>query len=433
MSSDATTSRSTYPGAPRGFRWAPRWPRESPRFWVALVLSVIASIVIERNWDALAVGDGGHAGRVVSSAGAMYQQLVTAGARTTAPRYTTIVDIRPGVEPDSVTLLNICNQRRFVARLVELISAARPSVIVLDKYFGPATCALPSPETEQLRGAIASTIRGGTPVVIGRQLDPQNLKVSAGLPLATGDATPIEGFINLHDDNRRLSLRWVGKVSADWLELPTLAVAAARAHRPDVIDHRRLRQAYDRYSYPYVSFLSEEQFGPYRISAIDLMCGSGRRETDWSSCTGDRGLLQRVRGRVVVIGDNTTQQDQHSSVIGRVPGVLLQANYIEAILDERVFEAVPRWLELLLGILVAIVIEYVVVTSTGPWALLPRLFVVAFLAVGLSYGTVMFLGRYVNPWSVSVVALVLKSVGRIPEWLREGVAATRARTRTARS
>src|SRR5688572_22409171 len=185
-------------------------PKESRRFWIGLILSVLGSMLIERNWDSLAGGAAGQTGLAVSSAGGMYQQLVTAGPRTGWARYTAIVDIRPGVEPDSVTLLNICNQRRFIAKLLQTIQSAAPSVIVLDKYFGPTTCDSRSIETAALRAAIASTIRAGTPIVVGRRIDQKTLDVAPALSLAAAGLTPTEGFINLHKDTRRLSLRWTG-------------------------------------------------------------------------------------------------------------------------------------------------------------------------------------------------------------------------------
>lgn len=409
-------------------RWASKWPKETSHFWLALVLSVLVSVAIERNWDDLAGGSGGAAGRAVFSAGAMYQQLLTAGPRTTAPRYTAIVDIARNVEPDDVTL-NICSQRQFIAKLIGAVATAHPSVIVIDKYFGPTTCTKTPAGTDALRQAIADAIRGGTPVVVGRYLDRNSLEVSRALSLRMGDSAPIEGFINLHQDNRRLSFRWAGKVSNEWFELPTLSVAAAQAHRADLMDDPRFRRIYESRRYPYVSFLSQEQFGSYRMSAIDTLCGPGRRDSDWMDCRGDKALVNRLHGRVVLLGDNTPELDHHASVIGTVPGILLQANYVEALLDERVFDELPQWLELLFGIVIAIVIEYVLVSSTGPVQLIRRLVIVGLLAIGASYATVLFLGRYVNPWSVSVIALLLKSVSRVPEWIR----AQGGRRRSARA
>jgi CHASE2 domain-containing sensor protein len=402
-------------------------PRQSKRFWFALIVSVLATQLIKDNWDSLAGGTRGPLGLALSSTAGMYQQLLTAGPRTTAARYTAIVEITPGVEPDSVTLLNICNQRQFLARLTEVIDTARPSVVVLDKFFGPTTCPTSSPETQALRRALSTLIRNGTPVVVGRRINENTFRVVPALSLAEGGVSPEEGFINLHEDTRRLSLRWrVPDDKGNPLDLPTIAVAAARAHRYDLLDEPRVRMAYDNGRYPYASFLSEHQFGNYRISALALLCGPhATRDVEWTSCTGDRALLQRLHARIVLIGDNTPDQDQHPTVLGSLPGVLLQANYVEALLDERVFEAVPRLLDLILGVVVAFALEYVFVSSKRATQLTRRVILVAVITFGLSYLTVFSVGRYLNPWSVSIGAIALKLLAKVPDWLhRDKVGAT---------
>src|SRR5205807_673579 len=50
---------------------------------------------------------------------------------------------------------------------------------------------------------------------------------------------------------------------------------------------------------------------------------------------------RHLRHRIVVIGDLAS--DMRMSVIGRVPGVILQANYIESLLDQRYFGGLGLW------------------------------------------------------------------------------------------
>jgi hypothetical protein len=317
--------------------------------------------------------------------------------------------------------LNICNQRRFLAHLLGVLQSSRPSVLVFDKYFGPTTCDPGGPETTAFKEGVRRLQQDGTTVVVGRRIDRATATADPALTFLP-DKPPLEGFVNLHEDTRRVSLRWsvLERDSKLPVELPTLSVAAATAHSPRLLEQDRLRHAYDEYSYPYVSFLAPEQFGPYRMSAIELLCGTETsRYADWSTCGGDRDKLRLLRGRVVLVGDRLPDQDQHPSVIGTLPGVLLHANYIEAILDERIFEPIPGWLDVVLGLLIVIAFEYVSLTSERPSQLVWRsafLFAVAML---LAYLSIVVSGRYVNPWPVGLLAIVLKFLSKIPEWARD--------------
>jgi CHASE2 domain-containing sensor protein len=397
-------------------------PRETKRFWVALILSVGASQLIDTNWDSLASARG-RLGQAVSTVGGTYQQLLTAGPRSTAARYTAIVEIRPGVDPDAVTQ-NVCTQREYVARVLDLMRGATPSVVVIDKYYSPDACEPNGPETTQLRQALSATIKARIPVIVGRRIDPLTREADASLALGSDKATPIESFVNFHEDTRRLALRWhaVEKGTGRSLDLPTMSLAAASEHRPTLLEESRLRAVFDGRKYPYASFLGPEHFGGYRMSAMELLCGSSPRSASgsrWRDCGGDQELLRRLRGRVVFIGDNRREQDQHPTVIGSLPGVLLHANYVEALLDERVFDGVPRIIELFLGIIMAITLEYATITASGGKQLIFRMLLVSVVALGVSYVAIVVAGRYINPWPISLVALALKAIGKVPEFLRE--------------
>src|SRR5207249_3328401 len=79
-----------------------------------------------------------------------------------------------------------------------------------------------------------------------------------------------------------------------------------------------------------------------------------------------RGLPQaseRCRDRIVIIGGTWHQRTRHGppiesflSPIGRVPGVYLHANYVEALNDDRFGPAVPRWIAMLLDLVVAVLV-----------------------------------------------------------------------------
>ncbi|MGA7926678.1 MAG: CHASE2 domain-containing protein, partial [Candidatus Sulfotelmatobacter sp.] len=63
----------------------------------------------------------------------------------------------------------------------------------------------------------------------------------------------------------------------------------------------------------------------------------------------NRDLGREIRGNIVLIGERT-DRDQHNTVNGKMPGYELQANYIEALLDDRYFTPVNSGLELALAV-----------------------------------------------------------------------------------
>jgi CHASE2 domain-containing sensor protein len=97
--------------------------------------------------------------------------------------------------------------------------------------------------------------------------------------------------------------------------VPTIAFAAARLY-DSTIENQALLKGTEN---PFTSFISEGLFHP--IESSEVLSGSF-----------DVRQLQR---KIVLIGDG--MKDMHESVVGRVPGVVLQANYIESLLDERYF------------------------------------------------------------------------------------------------
>lgn len=45
--------------------------------------------------------------------------------------------------------------------------------------------------------------------------------------------------------------------------------------------------------------------------------------------------------KIVVVGIAGLGSDLHQTVLGKVPGVILQANYIESLLSDRMFKPLP--------------------------------------------------------------------------------------------
>jgi len=102
-----------------------------------------------------------------------------------------------------------------------------------------------------------------------------------------------------------------------------------------------LQRLVAKHVHPFTSFLRESEILTY--SAIQLVCDpSILQPSRWEDCTAGAVGNDAFRNHIVVIG-NRIADDFHPSVIGTVPGVVLQANYIESLLDGRYFTPVPFW------------------------------------------------------------------------------------------
>ncbi|MGH9957400.1 MAG: hypothetical protein ACREBC_09755, partial [Pyrinomonadaceae bacterium] len=98
--------------------------------------------------------------------------------------------------------------------------------------------------------------------------------------------------------------------------------------------------------------------------------------------------------------------DRHETVVGNLPGMVLHANYIEALLDERYFKPIP-WLDYIFGFLLFYVIE-LIWYHHAPWrALLWGLAVITGAFVLLSL-LVVHVGWYINPVAISLLALIIR-------------------------
>jgi hypothetical protein len=312
-----------------------------------------------------------------------YQANVTPDFRSPKARYVTIVTI--GEDEPKEVQTDICKQRVFLAKLLRAISEARPAVIAIDKFFMPESCA-DSTSTEELQHAMLD-VSQKLPIVFGEwayyeeelrttslpkyvQVKNRGFKdtqviMKATLPL--DDLNPgriIPGLLTSDFDRRRIPLLWpayrsvqgVGKEQPVLTE--TLAEATIRAIRPDdpiVKETSSVKQEKDYKTHnPFTSFVREEQF-PI-LSAMTLVCDVPLKTSDWKNCNPSResGKLQ---GQVVVIGQIGPGLDLHATVVGTLPGVVIQANYIESLLDRRVFRQVSTVFQLVIALLWFILIE----------------------------------------------------------------------------
>lgn len=276
-----------------------------------------------------------------------------------------------------------CELRKFEAHLFRSLAAAGPKVLALDMYFDPSQCAGNNEAAKDSKEVFNSALRDVSnkiPIVFAPDAYVESALVSSRpevLPhlrdcgfdsskVVLKPYVPIErdnpgritlGLGNLDSDNRRLALNWLaydGPGACRPVPTATFAVVAAQAYDKTSLAKAKIRdEDVSRPGpNPFVGFLPEDKLSIN--SAEDFMCHAGG-ETEGTSLSqsapqcSDLPKLQQMSGRVVVIGQAGPNFDVHESVIGTVPGVILQANYIAAILDRQVLRPLPVFFQVLIG------------------------------------------------------------------------------------
>jgi len=414
------------------------------RDFVIFVLACALSAVMEYRIDSFLHNEmslhpkGGHAlaaERLFELSG-VYQLLVTGGPRKPVQKFTMLVDIAARNDRYYSSLfdrvIDPCERRKALGDLIDRIASASPAVIVLDAQFARNQCRADSEQTAHLQATIGR-VSGTTPFVLGRKLDRSEraLIPTLAFPVTPGQSIH-EGLLHLDPDTKKLPLKWavvMDSASAaktfGWAFMDTLALKAAQAY--DV----RLLQKYPRLqefvnekntptgdaSHPYVSFLKPEQFTSYAAGA--LLCGqnyaTATKVDAAERCEGDPAALRSLRGKIVVVGASD-ESDAYLSPVGEVYGFVLQANYIEALLDQRYFTPASEPLNYLFGfaMFAAILFSLREPNPAKRVAMFVATIVAAYLLV---YFLVMFLGYYLNPALLSAAWLAITIAHHVYEKL----------------
>ena len=362
----------------------------------------------------------------------VYRYAVSAWPRELVPRYTVLVHIDPDMDATATGLSNnVCLQREYLARLLPAIAERDPALIVIDKYFTRTGCTLPEP-TAALQQAIAS-VGARLPVVVGLSVDERASAGEANRRLPPALVAPLgfppspslrEGIVNLDVMPRRIPLGWTVRYTADakpeWRN--GIALEAALVREPKLLAKApRLQRLKDERDNPLTSMIEEGLFNV--LQASDFLCTD---KTTAPRFAQPCAHMQRsgadptyLRGRIAVLGETGGSVDRHeSTLIGNVAGTVLQANYVEALLDGRYFVPVPEWVDYLVGLLLFVALE-LALRPAGPWRVLVRVAVLLGLTFLLLALTARFLGYYVDP-AVSVLVLVFLLIG----WLRDSIGHT---------
>jgi CHASE2 domain-containing sensor protein len=202
----------------------------------------------------------------------------------------------------------------------------------------------------------------------------------------------------------------------------SLAFAAAEAHATSRGTKERLYRLRNAGYHPFISFLGQHEFTV--ANAEKLTCGSvGADQKRSSKCVkgeGDPAEQAKVQGRVALLGFTYDHSDLTTTVVGKMPGVVLQANYIEALVAGRTFSPLAPWIQWLLGSIWFVVSESML-WRFGPATLrgLTTWALVSFFAMVLIYYFVpVNTAHYVDMAPPSVFLVAARAVNERIEYIR---------------
>lgn len=376
-----------------------------------------------------------------------YGKFMSMGFGELHSKNVTIVPLRGDTEPASV-LNDVCEQRWYVAKLVQRLGEDRAKMIVIDKFFGPGSCSKCDPNTMSL---VSEIQKSPIPVVVAvatqpSKLDPQHkcLILSPSLEFGQKSKTPknscdqltenatgersdkppaaILSLSRLNEDPRKVPLSWYvyASDSATDNQEPsdriheTLPYQAAILYDPGLLDEPRLKRMRDNGEHPFTGFIDPDSVS--HIDALNYLC-SGPDKAEMESrysplkCADHLKMNAKVADQIVIIGEDTPGRDRHDLFGKDVPGVYLQANYIESLLAHDYLRPVgAKWDIAMLVVWVALL--YLLFWLLPPWLAL-------LICVGLGacywYGISQLVIReklYPDVWveRLGAVALFLKFV-----------------------
>jgi len=215
-------------------------------------------------------------------------------------------------------------------------------------------------------------------------------------------ANVISGYILLQLED----IRYVPRIlrTTDGKFLDSFALACVRAHRLELLE-----------AMPF----EDQIFGSF-IGAKEIEAATVRASTLFSHDV-DRDKLERqLTGRIVLIGGAWHDRahgrgnviDTYDTPVGDLPGVFIHANYVESILDRRLFPAwsTTNYSDVLLGLLFA----YVLILEVNTVIKCGLVFIGFVASIAVSYVLLQNFGVF---WDVVVIDCLLICHALAERWL----------------
>ena len=396
-------SATAHPDLGPGEHWVRRRLRQ---FWLVIPLvAILAALMMSDLGDFMGVSvfDASNPCALTdasqsSISARMYLPIARWALRYTPSPSVAIIYIDPASDPPDL-IINTCASRAFLARLITDLNTLSAHVIVIDKYYSANGCA----EQDKNAAFIKAMEGSKVPIVVGQQTHPlpQTSAASGCLALTPKlEFSPTSkvhyGLTRIDNDDLKIPLRVpvypdpaaipgtqpAATTSAAPAPLPaatgdTLSLVAAKLVNPRIESNHTLSKLLAKQNDPYTTFLNLPH-----ITGLTALCSaepSPRAPIDgqpgdalckpWVRDPEDLdGNQLSLAGKIVVIGDisGADQKNFPSDMApfppGTRPGVFMQANYIQALLDHRFLQEIPT--PVTLGLLVV----YVLIVYVLYWA-----------------------------------------------------------------
>jgi CHASE2 domain-containing sensor protein len=334
------------------------------RYWItALVILVLATTGSSYVYEEF---------NLTNARSYVFQRLLEWGPRPAEPKFTSILLIEDDEYWKGPLSGRRPIKRDYLARLIDRLVAADARLIALDfdtRLPDPNSTNVPEDyreETSRLIEAIEAAARKGKKLVLATPISydahghyQRDIDIYALNQLCSKQgAEPWQkniscGYIALSSDPLDIPTQLT---LADGTQFDSFALAIARAMQPELISRLLERTGDDVH---YGNFIPRDSFDKFNaeLSSRDLL--------------NDNVKAEQLESRAVIVGAHWSRDaagrgpkiDLHWTPVGLIVGAELHANFVEALLDTRVFRSTPEWLlhtiEIVFSILAAIVFAIV--------------------------------------------------------------------------
>lgn len=304
--------------------------------------------------------------------------------------YQKIVDLKPWKSRADRTALVLVRDSEFqrdlkarspirgdyLAALLRAVAAAQPPIIAID--FQLSVPERSRAEDRELLKAIREVAARHIPVVLPVTLVPKGDKYAPEQQVYSGEdlgSSVRTGHIGAFQDVRAIP---VGLRLADGTRQDSFAEAIVKLDSPDA-----LADFTNEDDQPFATFVPPERFR--QIGAAEAL-------------TGNETVRGKLRTRIVIISGDWIKNrltgehvDSWPSPVGMIPGSMLQANYVEALLGSRVYHEANAGLGVTLELLPALLLALLFAFRKISWVKFAGL---CLLAVLSGYVLLENIGRY---------------------------------------
>jgi CHASE2 domain-containing sensor protein len=307
-------------------------------------------------------------------------------------------------------------KRDFLADLILALEDANPAVIALDfdlRSPDPGGNPVEQPElqgeTQKLLEAVRKVAQHRK-IVLPKTIvwDDAQEEFVAESDIYNGfhfDGGNLDhGYLIFNDDRRRVPLLTVEVTNGP--PVKSFSQAIVQAYRPNLLE--RYREGDE---LPYGGFIQPDKFNNNIVTARDVL--AHRPEA-----------FQKLAFKIVLIGSGWSSRgfkrgetvDTFHTPVGALPGVLVHANYAEALIDGRIYRPFHGWLLLALEIFWSLAVALPFALEVKPWQKFLFVAVICLVILIISYLSLMSLNLFYDFFIPVLLVICHGTFEQVREW-----------------